>query len=73
MIFSRFIGIRFTTSIILLSFYTCMLGMALNHFRFGFNPQLTILWGVASTILFLWLYSKISDLFKTSTESESTI
>ena len=73
MIFSKFIGIRFTTSIILLSFYTCLLGMALNHFRFGFNPQLTILWGVASTILFLWLYSKISDLFKTSTESESTI
>jgi Na+/pantothenate symporter len=65
MVFYRYIRIRFSTSLILLSFYTCMLGMALNHFRFGFNPQLTILWGVASTIGFLWVYSKISNFFKT--------
>lgn len=70
MVFYKHIRIRFSTSLVLLSFYTCMLGMALNHFRFGFNPQLTILWGVTSTILFLWLYSRISDFFKFSNESE---
>jgi Na+/proline symporter len=73
MIFSRYIRIRFNTSLILLSFYTCLLGMALNHFHFGFNPQLTILWGVTSTILFFWGYSLIGKYFKSSSESEYSI
>jgi Na+/proline symporter len=73
MVFYRQIRIRFSSSLILLSFYACILGMALNHFRFGFNPQLTILWGVVSTIGFLWLYSKVSNFFKTSSESEYSI
>jgi SSS family solute:Na+ symporter len=69
MILDKYIKIRFTPSLIILSFISCFLGMALNHFRFGFNPQLTILWGIVTTILFMWLYSKVSDFFKTPKES----
>jgi SSS family solute:Na+ symporter len=69
MILEKYIKIRFTTSLILLSFFTCFLGMALNHFRFGFNPQLTILWGVVTTIVFMWAYSRVEDFFKAPKES----
>jgi Na+/proline symporter len=69
MILEKYIKIRFTTSLILLSFFTCFLGMALNHFSFGFNPQLTILWGVGTTILFMWVYSKVTVLLMTPKES----
>lgn len=69
MVLEKYIKIRFTPSLIFLSFFTCFLGMALNHFRFGFNPQLTILWGVVTTIGFMWIYSRIADLFKKPKES----
>jgi Na+/proline symporter len=69
MVLEKYIKIRFTTPLIFLSFFTCFLGMALNHFRFGFNPQLTILWGIVTTIVFMWLYSRVEDLFKPSKES----
>jgi Na+/proline symporter len=69
MILEKYIKIRFTPSLIFLSFFTCFLGMALNHFRFGFNPQLTVLWGVVTTIAFMWVYSKVTDLFKSPKES----
>ena len=64
MLLEKYIKIRFTPSLIFLSFISCYLGMGLNHFRFGFNPQLTILWGIITTIAFMWVYSKISELFK---------
>ncbi len=70
MVLEKYIKIRFNTSLIILSFFTCFLGMALNHFRFGFNPQLTILWGVVTTIVFMWIYSKVTDLFIAPKESE---
>lgn len=70
MVLEKYIKIRFTTSLIMLSFFTCFLGMALNHFRFGFNPQLTILWGVLTTIVFMWMYSKVTDFFKTPIERD---
>lgn len=73
MVLEKYIKIRFTTSLIILSFFTCFLGMALNHFRFGFNPQLTILWGVMTTILFMWVYSRITDFFRAPKESEYQI
>ncbi len=65
MLLEKYIKIRFTPSLIILSFFTCILGMGMNHFRFGFNPQLTILWGILTTVVFMWVYSRISDLFKT--------
>ncbi len=70
MVLEKYIKIRFTPSLVFLSFFTCFLGMALNHFRFGFNPQLTILWGVFTTIVFMWIYSRITDLFKAPKEKE---
>jgi SSS family solute:Na+ symporter len=69
MLLSRWIQIGFSPGIIFLSIGSCLLGMGLNQFRFGFNPQLTILWGILSTIIFMWLYSKISSYF-TSREND---
>ena len=69
MLLSRWIKIGFSPSVIILSIATCLLGMGLNQFRFGFNPQLTILWGIVTTIIFMWLYSRISNFF-TSKEND---
>ena len=69
MLLEKYIKIRFSSSLIFLSFISCFLGMGLNHFRFGFNPQLTILWGILSTISFMWIYSRISEFFRTPKES----
>lgn len=63
MLLAKYIKIRFSPSLIILSFFTCFFGMGLNHFRFGFNPQLTIIWGIFATIFFLWIYSRISGIF----------
>lgn len=61
MVLSKFVKINFTSLLIIMSIMFCFLGMGLNHFRFGFNPQLTILWGIITSIFSLWLYSKITD------------
>lgn len=63
MMLSTHIRIPYSSSLIVISIFTCFLGMGLNHFRFGLNPQLTILWGLITTIVFMWLYTKINDLF----------
>jgi len=60
MIFSKWIKVSFAPGLIFVSILSCFLGMALNFFTLGFNPQLTILWGIFSTIFFMWLYSKIN-------------
>lgn len=69
MLLEKYIKIRFTPSLIFVSFISCYLGMGLNHFRFGFNPQLTILWGITSTIVIMWIYTKLADLVKTPREN----
>lgn len=68
MMLSKYIRIAYSPSLIILSIFTCFLGMALNHFRVGLNPQLTILWGIITTIVFMWVYSKINDLFTVKAE-----
>lgn len=69
MMLAKYIKINYSPGLIFLSILTCFLGMGLNHFRFGFNPQLTILWGIITTIVFMWIYSKISDYFNTVKEN----
>jgi SSS family solute:Na+ symporter len=69
MMLSRFIKIAFSRSLIILSIFTCFLGMALNHFRFGLNPHLTILLGIVTTVIFLWIYSKLTDFSNTPKEN----
>ncbi len=64
----KYIRISFSSSVIILSIMFCFLGMALNHFTFGFNPQLTILWGILVTIMAMWIYTKINDYFNSSRE-----
>jgi|GEM_PF-723147 len=66
MLMFKYIKINFTSGLITMSILFCFLGMGLNHFRFGFNPQLTILVGILTTIIFMWIYSKIGDFFNTS-------
>lgn len=66
MLLSKFIKINYSRSLIILSFLFCFLGMALNHFRFGFNPQLTILWGILMTIFAMWIYSKVTEFLTPS-------
>jgi Na+/proline symporter len=61
MLLSKYIFIGFSPSLIFLSICSCLLGMGLNQFRFGFNPQLTILWGIITTTFFMWMYTKISN------------
>lgn len=66
MLLSNYIRINFSSSLIVLSFGFTLLGMGLNHFRFGFDPQLTILWGIVTTIFFMWIYSRITDYINKS-------
>lgn len=63
MLLGKYIQISFSSSLIFLSFISCLLGMGLNQFRFGFNPQLTIFWGILSSIAFMWIYSKVNHYF----------
>jgi SSS family solute:Na+ symporter len=68
MLLSKYIRINYSSALIILCFMFCFLGMALNHFTFGFNPQLTILWGILITIAAMWAYSKINTYFNSSSE-----
>jgi Na+/proline symporter len=69
MMLSKWIKISYSTTLIILSIFTCMLGMAMNQFRFGFNPHLTILIGIITTIIFMWIYSKLIDFSNTPKEN----
>jgi SSS family solute:Na+ symporter len=69
MMLSKYIKMTFTPTLVILSIVTCSLGMAMNHFRFGLNPHLTILLGIVTTIVFMWIYSKISDFSETPKEN----
>jgi hypothetical protein len=69
MLLSKYILINFSSSLIILSFMFCFLGMALNYFTLGFNPQLTILWGIVGTIASMWVYSKINQFLNKSSET----
>ncbi|HXH73664.1 MAG TPA: hypothetical protein VNJ08_01770 [Bacteriovoracaceae bacterium] len=62
MLLGRWIRLTYSVSVVLFGISASFLGMALNHLRFGFNPQLTILWGIFTAIFFLWIYSKITDI-----------
>lgn len=61
MLLSKWIKISYSPVLILVTVLSCFLGFGINHFTFGFNPQLTILWGMIFTIAFMWIYSKIVD------------
>lgn len=69
MMLSKWIKMTYSRALIVLSIFTCFLGMALNHFSFGFNPHLTILMGIMMTIAFMWLYSKLIDFSNTPKEN----
>ncbi len=62
MLLSRWIKISFSVPVVLIGIGSSFLGKGLNHLRFGFNPQLTILWGLFTSIIFMWLYSQINEL-----------
>lgn len=67
MLLVKYIRISYSPVLIFVTVISCFLGFGINHFRFGFNPQLTILWGLITTIAFMWVYSKISDFFTSPT------
>ena len=69
MMLSKWIKMTYSRTLIMLSIFTCFLGMALNHFSFGFNPHLTILVGILTTIVFMWVYSKLIDFSNTPKEN----
>ncbi|WPU64645.1 sodium:solute symporter family transporter [Peredibacter starrii] len=69
MMLSKYIKMTYSSTLIILSIFTSFLGMGLNHFRFGFNPQLTIMVGVITTIVFMWVYSKLIDFSNTPKEN----
>lgn len=69
MVLSKWIKISYAPTLIILSIFTGFLGMALNHFRLGFNPQLTILMGIITTVVFMWVYTKITDFSNTPKEN----
>lgn len=70
MLLSKYIKINYSPSLIFLSIISSFLGMALNHFSFGFNPQLNTMWGIFTTILFMWGYSKATDYFSSPKASQ---
>jgi Na+/proline symporter len=61
MLLAKYIRISYSPVLIFVTIISCFLGFGINHFRFGFNPQLTILWGLVTTVAFMWIYSKIAD------------
>jgi SSS family solute:Na+ symporter len=69
MMLSKWIKMTYSRSLIILSIFTCFLGMGLNHFRFGFNPHLTIMAGIITTIVFVWIYSKLVVFSNTPKEN----
>lgn len=56
---ARWITFNFSPLLVFMSFVIAFLGISLTHFRFGLNPQLSILSGIASAFLFLWIFSKV--------------
>lgn len=70
MFFSKFIKMSCSPSAVILSFFACFLGMALNEFKFGFNSQLTIVWGLFTAFAFLWIYAKVIDFFQPTADEE---
>lgn len=70
MMLSKYINMTFSPSLILLSIFTSLLGMALNHFTFEFSPHLTILVGIFTTVCFMWIYSKLTDFSNTPKENK---
>lgn len=69
MMLHKYMQVSYAPSLIFLSVFTCFLGMALNHFTFGFNPQLTILVGIITSIIFMWIYSRLIDFSNTPKEN----
>lgn len=69
MILSKWIRFSFTPFLVILTIFTGFLGMGLNQLTFGFNPHLTILFGIITTIVFMWLYSKLIDFSNTPKEN----
>lgn len=65
LILFRYIKIPFTPSLIVFTIITCFFGMGINYFRFAFNTQLIILWGIITSVIFMWIFSKVSDSLKT--------
>lgn len=70
MLFSHWIKLTYSSSLVILCIISCFLGMAINHFKFGLNPQLTILMGILTTIFFMWFYSKVSEFANTPKENK---
>lgn len=69
MVLSKWIKISFAPTLIILTIFTGFLGMGLNHFRLGFNPQLTILMGIITSVIFMWIYTKLTDFSNTPKEN----
>jgi Na+/proline symporter len=69
MLLSRWIKLTYSPALVILTILSGFLGMALNQFTFGFNPHLTILFGILTTIIFLWIYSKLIDFSNTPKEN----
>jgi Na+/proline symporter len=69
MLLHKWIKFTFSRSLIILTILTGFLGMALNQFTFGFNPHLTILFGIITTVTFMWIYSKLIDFSETPKEN----
>jgi Na+/proline symporter len=70
MLLSKWIKLSYSVPVVLLGISASFLGMALNHLRFGFNPQLTILWGIFTTIIFMSIYAKITEMFQPKVKKE---
>ncbi len=69
MLLDRWIRLSFSSSLVILTIFTGFLGMALNQFTFGFNPHLTILFGILTTIIFMWIYSRLTEFSNTPKEN----
>lgn len=70
MVLSKYIKINFSFVNIILVVLSCFLGMAINHFRLGFNPQLTILLGILTAIVFMWFHSKLNIFLQNPKENK---
>ncbi|MFL5785694.1 MAG: sodium:solute symporter family transporter [Bacteriovoracaceae bacterium] len=61
MLLAKWIKVSYSPVLVFVTVMSCFLGFGINHFTLGFNPQLTIPWGLITTIAFIWIYSKIAD------------